>query len=69
MDGAGQSLLYALGSGAGGLAGALLAAAAWDTGGGRLTFLGAAAVTLLAWVIHLRGRLARADAAGAARLE
>lgn len=66
--GAGQSVLYSLGSGAGGLVGALLAAAAWDVGGGRLTFLGAAGVTALAWFIHRRGRLARAAASGAARL-
>lgn len=66
--GAGQSLLYALGSGAGGLVGALLAAAAWDLGGGRATFLGAAAVTLAAWLIHRSGRLARAESAGGPRL-
>jgi len=64
--GAGQSLLYALGNGAGGLLGALLAAAAWDIGGGRLAFLGAAGITLAAWIIHAlrQRRPASATAAG-----
>jgi len=63
---AGQSLLYSLSSGVGGVLGALLCSALWEWRGGAAAFLGAAAVVLLAWVIYaLRPRLpATAPAAG-----
>lgn len=47
----GQGLLYGLGSGAGGVIGALLAAGLWDLAAGKTAFLGACAVSLLGAVL------------------
>jgi PPP family 3-phenylpropionic acid transporter len=50
----GQTLLYAFSSGIGGVLGAVLAAALWETGGGQAAFLGGAAATAIAWGVHQR---------------
>ncbi len=53
--GQGQGLLYGLGSGVGGVAGALLAGVTWDLGGGRAAFLTAAVIALAGlWVTLTR---------------
>ncbi len=49
----GQGLMYALGSGVGGVLGALLAAAAWDAGGTSLAFGLGALATAGALALHL----------------
>lgn len=49
---AGQGLLYGFSSGFGGVLGAAVAAVLWHYGGGRWAFLGGAALTALAWLIH-----------------
>jgi PPP family 3-phenylpropionic acid transporter len=51
----GQSLLYAFSSGLGGVLGALMAAALWETGAGQAAFLGGAIATALAWWVHVQG--------------
>jgi PPP family 3-phenylpropionic acid transporter len=62
---AGQSLLYSVSSGVGGVLGALLSSALWEWRGGAAAFLGAAAVVALAWVVYaLRPRLPTVPAAG-----
>lgn len=53
---AGQSLLYGFSSGVGGVLGAVMAAIAWEHGGGRTAFLGGALVTAIAWWIYLQRR-------------
>lgn len=52
----GQSLLYGFSSGIGGVLGALLAALAWNSGGGTAAFVLAACITLIAWIIYARRR-------------
>jgi PPP family 3-phenylpropionic acid transporter len=60
----GQSLLYSISSGAGGVLGALLSSWLWEWRGGSAAFLGGAAVVALAWCVYaLRPRLT-APAAG-----
>jgi PPP family 3-phenylpropionic acid transporter len=54
----GQSLYYAFSSGVGGVLGALLAAALWETGGGEAAFIGGSIATALAWWVHLRAMAA-----------
>jgi len=49
---AGQGLLYGFSSGLGGVVGALAAALLWEWQGGVAAFLGGAALTLLALVLH-----------------
>jgi PPP family 3-phenylpropionic acid transporter len=62
---AGQSLLYSVSSGVGGVLGALLCSQLWDWRGGEAAFLGAAVVVALAWVVYaLRPRAATGPAAG-----
>jgi PPP family 3-phenylpropionic acid transporter len=62
---AGQSLLYSVSSGVGGVLGALLCSALWEWRGGEAAFLGAAGVVALAWVVYaLRPRLLTSPAAG-----
>jgi MFS transporter, PPP family, 3-phenylpropionic acid transporter len=53
----GQGLLYGFSSGIGGVLGALLAGALWESGGGRASFYGAAAVSLIGFALALRVRL------------
>ena len=53
---AGQGLLYGFSSGLGGVLGALLAAGLWEWQGGAAAFLGGAALTAGALVLHLAGR-------------
>lgn len=53
----GQGLLYGLGSGAGGVLGALMAGWLWETGGGRASFLGAALISLLGIALARKVRL------------
>lgn len=61
----GQSLLYGLGSGIGGVLGAGLAAVLWEWRGGSAAFAGGAIVTALAWLLHgLRTRPAPPAAVG-----
>ncbi|GAB3736387.1 MFS transporter [Silanimonas algicola] len=55
---AGQGLMYGFSSGLGGVLGALLAAALWEKGAGAAAFLGGAALTLSALLLH-RMALAR----------
>lgn len=50
---AGQGLLYGFSSGLGGVIGALLAAGLWEWRGGMAAFLGGAALTAAALVLHL----------------
>ena len=60
---AGQGLLYGFSSGLGGVVGALVAAVLWEWEGGVAAFLGGAALTALAMVLHLaRGGASRAPA-------
>jgi PPP family 3-phenylpropionic acid transporter len=62
---AGQSLLYSVSSGVGGVLGALLCSQLWDWRGGEAAFLGAAEVVALAWKVYaLRPRAATGPAAG-----
>jgi PPP family 3-phenylpropionic acid transporter len=49
-----QSLMYSLGSGLGGVLGALIAGALWKAGGGALAFAAAASVATLALVPAMR---------------
>ena len=51
---AGQSLLYSVSSGVGGVLGALLASALWEWRGGDAAFLGAALTVALAWLTYAR---------------
>lgn len=53
----GQGLLYGLGSGSGGVLGALFAAGLWELGGGQASFLGAAAVSAAGLLLALRVRV------------
>jgi PPP family 3-phenylpropionic acid transporter len=52
--GQGQGLLYGLGSGVGGVVGALLSGLLWDLGGGRAAFLFAATAALAGLWVTLR---------------
>jgi PPP family 3-phenylpropionic acid transporter len=52
----GQGLLYSFSSGIGGVLGALLASAMWETGGGPAAFLAGAVATGVALLVHLRTR-------------
>jgi PPP family 3-phenylpropionic acid transporter len=52
----GQALLYGLGSGVGGVIGALLAGVAWRYGGGEAAFLAGAVACLAALATALRLR-------------
>jgi PPP family 3-phenylpropionic acid transporter len=62
---AGQSLLYSVSAGVGGVLGALLCSQLWDWRGGQAAFLGAAGVAALAWLAYaLRPRAATSPAAG-----
>lgn len=61
---AGQSLLYSVSSGVGGVLGAVLASALWEWRGGAACFLGAAAVVALAWLVYAGRRPATAPVAG-----
>ncbi len=55
----GQALLYGIGSGIGGVIGALIAGGLWELGGGTASFLGSAVASLVgAWVV-LRWSLVR----------
>jgi PPP family 3-phenylpropionic acid transporter len=54
----GQSLYYAFSSGVGGVLGALLAAALWETGAGEAAFIGGAIATAIAWWVQLRAMAA-----------
>ena len=57
---AAQGLLYGFSGGIGGVAGAGLAAVAWQLGGGRAAFLAGAAVAIVALLAHaLPTRVAR----------
>ena len=53
----GQGLLYGFSSGLGGVLGALLAGALWEFGGGRASFLGSAAVSVIGLALALRVRV------------
>jgi PPP family 3-phenylpropionic acid transporter len=62
---AGQSLLYSLSSGVGGVLGALLSSWLWEWRGGGAAFLGGALVVALAWLVYaLRPRALTAPVAG-----
>jgi PPP family 3-phenylpropionic acid transporter len=61
----GQALLYAIGSGIGGVLGAGLAGAAWELGGGAASFILGAIASALGFVIALRLRLPEPQRAGA----
>ena len=62
---AGQSLLYSLSSGVGGVLGALLSSWLWEWRGGAAAFLGGAVVVALAWAIYaLRPRALTGPVAG-----
>lgn len=68
LVGQGQGLLYGLGSGLGGVAGALLAGLAWQLGGGEAAFVACGAVALAGYAVALRDVPApAATAAPAAR--
>jgi PPP family 3-phenylpropionic acid transporter len=53
----GQALVYALGSGIGGVIGSVLAGMAWDHGGGQAAFLFGAAAALAGFVVASRLRV------------
>lgn len=53
----GQGLLYGFSSGLGGVLGALLAGALWEFGGGKASFLGSAAVSVVGLALALRVRV------------
>jgi PPP family 3-phenylpropionic acid transporter len=62
---AGQSLLYSVSSGVGGVLGALLCSQLWDWRGVEAAFLGAAVAVALAWLVYaLRPRSATSPTAG-----
>lgn len=61
----GQALLYGVGSGAGGVLGALYAGGLWELGGGQASFLGAAAVSAAGLWLALRVRVPRLELQGA----
>ena len=62
---AGQSLLYSLSSGVGGVLGALLSSWLWEWRGGAAAFLGGAVVVALAWAVYaLRPRALTDPVAG-----
>jgi PPP family 3-phenylpropionic acid transporter len=62
---AGQSLLYSLSSGVGGVLGALLSSWLWEWRGGSAAFLGGAVVVAVAWGVYaLRPRALTSPAAG-----
>ena len=60
----GQSLLYSISSGVGGVLGALLCSKLWDSYGGQAAFLAGAAVVFVAWVVYALRPAATARAAG-----
>ena len=60
----GQSLLYSISSGVGGVLGALLASFLWDWRGGSAAFLAAALVVAIAWLVYALRPKATAPAAG-----
>jgi PPP family 3-phenylpropionic acid transporter len=62
----GQSLLYGFSSGIGGVLGALMASALWELGGGEVAFLGGAAATAVAWLVHARATAVERAAPGMA---
>jgi len=65
-----QALVSSIGWGAGGMAGSLLAGAAWEILGPRAVFVASAGLAAGAWLIAawgLRGALPAGAAAGAAR--
>ena len=53
LVGQGQGLLYGLGSGLGGVAGALLAGYAWQLGGGEAAFLACSAAAAIGLVVAM----------------
>jgi PPP family 3-phenylpropionic acid transporter len=61
---AGQSLLYSVSSGVGGVLGALLASLLWEWHGGTAAFLGAAAVAALAWCVYALRPVPKVPAGG-----
>ena len=61
---AGQSLLYSVSSGVGGVLGALLASQLWEWRGGGAAFLGGAFVAALAWLVYALRPAARDPAGG-----
>lgn len=61
----GQGLLYGLGSGLGGVLGALYAGGLWELGGGQASFLGAAAVSAAGGWLALQVRVPRQALPGA----
>ncbi len=61
---AGQSLLYSISSGVGGVLGALLASLRWDWRGGAAAFIGAAAMVAVAWCVYALRPVATDPAAG-----
>ncbi|HVF33783.1 MAG TPA: MFS transporter [Candidatus Saccharimonadia bacterium] len=63
LVGQGQGLLYGLGSGLGGVAGALLAGLAWKLGGGEAAFVACGAVALAGFAVALPVRTTRAQPA------
>jgi PPP family 3-phenylpropionic acid transporter len=60
----GQSLLYSISSGVGGVLGALLCSKLWDWHGGQAAFLGGAVVVALAWLVYVLRPAPTAPAAG-----
>jgi len=54
LVGQGQGLLYGLGSGLGGVVGALLAGLAWELGGGEMAFVACGLVALAGFVVAAR---------------
>jgi PPP family 3-phenylpropionic acid transporter len=60
----GQSLLYSLSSGVGGVLGALLASRLWEWHGGYAAFLGAAVVVAIAWLVFALRPVPTAPTAG-----
>jgi PPP family 3-phenylpropionic acid transporter len=61
---AGQSLLYSISSGVGGVLGALLASQLWEWRGGGAAFIGGALVAALAWCVYALRPAPTAPAAG-----
>jgi PPP family 3-phenylpropionic acid transporter len=61
---AGQSLLYSISSGVGGVLGALLASQLWEWRGGGAAFIGGALVVALAWCVYALRPAPTAPAAG-----
>lgn len=63
LAGSAQGLLYGIGSGLGGVVGALLAGAAWQLGGGEAAFVACAGAALVGLVVALERKSARRDTA------